>query len=103
VIIRKLVIVALVASGTMLGYAAGAHRGTAPAPMSAAESRSFATVKARIDGAIACGRWTAEDQARAHEQLASLRPAERLQLMTLLARAVNEGRTRLETQGPPLL
>jgi hypothetical protein len=101
--LRTLGIVALVLSGTILGYAAGARCGTSPLRTSAPSSRSFADVRALIDDAVVRGRWTPQDQAQAHEQLLSLPLAERRQLMTIFAHAVNDGRVKLETQGPPLL
>jgi hypothetical protein len=101
--LRTLGIVALFVSGTALGYVAAARRGTSPVPTSAPSSRSFSGVRALIDVAIGRGRGTAQDRAHAHEQLLSLSAAERRQLMTMFAHAVNDGRVKLETQGPPLL
>jgi hypothetical protein len=101
--LRRLGIVALVVSGTLLGYVAGARRSTSPMLTSEPSPGSFAAVRALIDDATVRGRWTAQDQAHAHNQLLSLSPTERRQLMTIFARAVNDGRVKLETEGPPLL
>jgi hypothetical protein len=58
-------------------------------------------LRALVDRALAAGRWTQADRVTALGLLAGVRPDERRVLSVLVYSAVNAGRLRVETQGPP--
>ena len=54
-----------------------------------------------VDRALASGRWTQGDRAAALALFPALRPDERRTISRLVYTAVNAGRLRVESEGPP--
>ncbi len=68
----------------------------------AADPRAAAAARAVVDAALARGAWTDDDAAALRPHLRTLSAEQRDALLATLFPAVNEGRVRLETSGPPI-
>jgi hypothetical protein len=54
-----------------------------------------------VDNAVHAGRWTEQDKLDLRGATTELSGERHTELLQVLARSVNEGRLRLEVEGPP--